>query len=79
MENGRLKMEERVRDYPDLVKVNKAFVVNVNEEKYRTALLRNKTHKQLGTLEERVSNLETNIQLILDILQGKTTSPTEQE
>ena len=72
-------MEERVRDYPDLVKVNKAFVVNVNEEKYRTALLRNKTHKQLGTLEERVSNLETNIQLILDILQGKTTSPTEQE
>ena len=72
-------MEEKVKDYPDLVKVNKSYVVNVNEEKYRTALLRKKTHKQLGTLEERVANLEINIQLILDILQGKTTSPTEQE
>ena len=72
-------MEEKVQDYPDLVKVNKSYVVNVNEDKYRSALLRKKTQKQLGTLEERVSNLETNIQLILDILQGKTQTPTEQE
>lgn len=64
-------MEEKVQNYPDLVKVNKAFVINVNEEKYRSALLRKKTHKQLGTLEDRVASLETNIQLILDILQGK--------
>ena len=64
-------MEEKVQNYPDLVKVNKSFVINVNEEKYRSALLRKKTHKQLGTLEDRVASLETNIQLILDILQGK--------
>lgn len=62
----------KVESYPDLIKVNKSYVINVNEEKYRTALLRKKTSKQLGTLEDRVANLETNINLILEILQGKT-------
>ena len=65
-------MLEKVENFPDLMKVDKSYVVNVNEERYRTALLRKKTDKQLGTLEGRVANLETNIQLILDILQGKS-------
>lgn len=68
---------EKVESYPDYVKVNKSYVINVNEEKYRTALLRKKTSKHLGTLEERVTNLETNIQLILDILQGQIKTSTE--
>jgi hypothetical protein len=69
-------MEEKVQDYPDLVKVDKAFIVNVNEQKYRAALLRKQTNKKLGTLEERVAGLEANIQTILDILQGKNSTET---
>lgn len=72
-------MEEKVENYSDLVKVDKAYVVNVNEEKYRTALLRKKTGKQLGSLEERVANVEANIKLILDILQGNNTPQSQQE
>lgn len=70
-------MEEKVENYPDLVKVNKSYVVNVNEEMYRRAVLRRKTNKQLGTLDERVTSLESKIQQILDILQGKATNTTE--
>lgn len=64
-------MEEKIKDDPDLIKIDKAFVVNINEQKYRTALSRAVTNKKLGTLEERVAGLETNIQTILDILQGR--------
>lgn len=70
--------EEKIENYPDLVKVNKSYIVNINEEKYRSSLLRKKTSKQLGTLEERVTNVESNIQLILEILQGKVTQFKEE-
>lgn len=70
---------EKVENYPNLVKVDKSYVINVDEERYRVALLRKKTGKQLGSLEERVGRLEDNIQLILDILQGKNNQPTGQE
>lgn len=64
-------MNERIADNPDLIKVSKAFVVNTNDDQYIAALLRRKTHKRLGTLEERVSNLEDMLQRVLDILQPK--------
>lgn len=70
---------EKVENHPNLLKINKSYVVNVDEEKYRAALLRKKTGKQLGSLEERVGRLEDNIQLILDILRGQTNQPTQQE
>ena len=65
-------MQEKVESYPDLLKINNSFVINTNEEKYRTALLRKRTSKQLSSLEDRMVNLEENMQLILNILQGKT-------
>jgi hypothetical protein len=70
---------EKVENYPNLLKINKSYVVNVDEEKYRIALLRKKTGKQLGSLEERVGRLEDNIQLILDILRGQNNQSTGQE
>lgn len=62
---------EKVENYPNLVKVDKTYVINVDESNYRAALLRKKTGKQLGSLDERVSRLESNIHLILDLLQNK--------
>ena len=70
---------EKVENYPNLLKINKSYVVNVDEGKYRTALLRKKTGKQLGSLEERVGRLEDNIQLILDLLRGQNNQSTGQE
>jgi len=64
-------MNEKIADNPDLIKVSKAFVVNTNDDQYIAALLRRKTHKRLGTLEERVSNLEDMLQRVLEILQPK--------
>lgn len=69
-------MEEKIENYPSLVKVDKSYVISVDEERYRAALLRKKTGKQLGSLEERVGRLENNIQLILDILRGQNNQPT---
>jgi hypothetical protein len=66
-------MNERITDNPDLVKVNKAFIINTNDDQYNSALSRRKTHKRLGTLEERVSSLEDMLQRVLDILQPKET------
>jgi hypothetical protein len=65
-------LNEKVEDYPDLMKIDKSYVVNVNEDKYRTSLARRKAAKQLGSIEDRVCNLENKIQLILDILQGNS-------
>lgn len=65
-------MQEKVENYPNLLKVNKSYVINVDEERYKLALSRKKTNKQLDTLEDRVGRLEDNIQLILDILQGQS-------
>ena len=62
---------EKVENYPNLIKIDKTYVINVDESNYRAALLRKKTGKQLGSLDERVSRLETNIHLILDLLQNK--------
>ena len=70
---------EKVENYPNLVKVDKSYVINVDEDKYRTALLRKKTGKQLGSLEERVGRLEDNIQLILNLLRGQNNQSTGQE
>ncbi len=64
-------MQEKIAEHPDLMKVNKAFVINTNDDQYNAALLRRKTHKRFGTLEERVSNLEDMLQRVLDILQPK--------
>jgi hypothetical protein len=68
-----MMMNERISDQPDLVKVNKSYVVNTNDDQYNAALLRRKTHKRFGTLEERVSNLEDMLQRVLNILQPKET------
>ncbi len=70
---------EKIENYPNLVKVDKSYVINVDEDRYRTALLRKKTGKQLGSLEDRVGRLENNIQLILDLLRGQNNQPTGQE
>lgn len=64
-------MNEKILDNPDLLKVNKAFVINTNTDQYNAALLRRKTHKRFGTLEERVANLEDMLQKILDTLHLK--------
>lgn len=72
-------MQEKIENYPNLVKVDKSYVINVDEDRYRTALLRKKTGKQLGSLEERVGRLEDNIQLILDLLRGQNNQSTGQE
>lgn len=64
-------MNEKISDNPDLIKVNKSFVINTNDDQYHAALIRRKTHKRLGTLEERVASLEEMLQRVLDILQPK--------
>ena len=66
-------MIEKISDNPDLLKIDKCFVINTNDHQYNAALLRKKTHKRLGTLEERVAGLEILLQKVLDILQKKDT------
>jgi hypothetical protein len=63
-------MDQKVENFPDLVKVDNSYVVNVNDEQYRAALLRRKTGKRLGNLEERVCAVEDKLDAILTLLQN---------
>jgi len=59
---------EKVETYPDLVKVDKAFVINTNDNLYTAALSRKINAKKLGSIEERVAQIEISQQEIRDSL-----------
>jgi hypothetical protein len=61
-------MDYKVNDYPDLIKVDKSYVVNTNEEKYQEALKRRNMVKKNNDIEKRLDNLESSINTILSIL-----------
>ena len=68
-------LQEKVKDHPDLVKVNKAFVINTNEAEYQRALARRKelneqlqSRNRLNELEKKVNNIDTLLNKILDKL-----------
>lgn len=61
-------MKEKVRDYPGLVKVDKAFVVNSNESEYRKALARITEQKKMSGMDARLTSLEDKLNRILTIL-----------
>jgi len=61
-------MKEKVRDYPGLVKVDRAFVVNTNDTEYRKALARNKQQKKLEGMDARLTSLEGKLDQILSLL-----------
>lgn len=61
-------MREKVRDYKDLVKVDRAFVVNSNETEYRKALARIQQQKKLKGMDARLTSLEEKLDKILLIL-----------
>jgi hypothetical protein len=64
-------MKERVKDYPDYVKIDKTYVVNVNQQKYRDALKRKNAEKKYEFLENRINSLEEKLIKILDLLENK--------
>ena len=61
-------MQEKISDYPDLVKVNRAYVVNVNDHEYNAAKMRQKTQRTMQSLESRVAAIETTLGEILNLL-----------
>lgn len=63
-------MDQKVENYPDLVKVENSYVVNVNDEQYMAALARKKAGKRIGNLEERVCSVEDKLDAILALLQN---------
>lgn len=61
-------MKEKVRDYPGLVKVDRAFVVNSNEAEYHKALARITHQKKIAGMDSRLTSLEDKLDRILSIL-----------
>lgn len=62
---------EKIKDYPDLRKVNKGFIVNNNRDEYLRAIARIKKDKEQSALKEKVDALEHKMDLILQLLQNK--------
>lgn len=63
-------MKEKVREYPDLVKMDRSYVVNSNESEYHKALARIKNAKKLEGMDARLTSLEGKLDLILDLIRG---------
>jgi uncharacterized protein YceH (UPF0502 family) len=53
--------QSHVQDNPDLSKVNKSFIVNVNEQKYLEALKRRANLHRIDDLESRIEQLEETV------------------
>jgi hypothetical protein len=64
-------MKEKVREYPDLVKMDRAYVVNSNDSEYHKALARIRNAKKLEGMDARLASLEDKMSSILDLLQRK--------
>jgi hypothetical protein len=62
---------EIVKDYKGLVKVDKSFVVNEDDEAYNIAMARRAKMRKEHELENRVTGLEQKLDLILDLLKQK--------
>lgn len=62
---------QKVKDYPDLVKVNSSYIVNTNNTQYRAALARRNAGKKIQTLEEKIASLESSLSQVLDLLKEK--------
>ena len=68
-------IREKVKDHPDLVKVNKAFFINTNDNEYQRAIARRKelndhlqARNRLNELEKKVDNIDVLLNKILDKL-----------
>lgn len=62
-------MEQKIKEYPDLRKVDKAYIVNVNQQQYNAARARVKTSRRFGEMEQRLTAIEQSLSTILTILQ----------
>ena len=63
---------EKVKDYPDLVRVDSSYIINTNHERYQSALVRKRNAKRIQDLEQKVETMSNDIKQILTILQGLT-------
>jgi hypothetical protein len=64
-------MEQIIKDNRDYVKVNGSYIINRNDKEYRAALLRARSANRLNNIEKRVENLESKLDLILELLKEK--------
>lgn len=64
-------IEEKVKNYPDLVKVDKAFFVNSDKSAYAKALVRKKQKNHIHNLESRINSIEAKLDAIIKKL-GET-------
>ncbi len=58
-------MEEKVIDHPDLLKVNKSYIINTNEKQYQAALARRQRNEKIAELDTRLTALEYDIKTII--------------
>ena len=63
--------EEKVKDYPELVKVDKTYIINTDDNAYRAAKNRQRLGRQMKDFELRIAKLESGIDQILKILTEK--------
>lgn len=66
-----MRHDSKVKEYPDLIKKVGGFVVNTNSSDYKKAQARSRKQKKEKGFEDRLSNLESKLSRILDILEGK--------
>lgn len=70
-------MREKVKSYKDLEKIDRAFVINTNDEQYNAAKTRWNERNRLNNLESRLNLIERDISRILDILTRGSNDDTE--
>lgn len=61
--------EEKVENYPDLIRINKTFFVNSDKNSYIRSLERKKQKNKITNLEERISSIESKLDGILKKLE----------
>ena len=64
-------MEQKIEDYPDLRKVDKSYVVNVNQQQYNAARARVKTSRRFNEMEQILTTIEQSLSTIITILQNR--------
>lgn len=65
--------QEKVENYPDLVRVDRGYLINTNDNLYRIARSRKQSNKKMKEMEDRLNDMDVKLNKILSLLQHKET------
>lgn len=61
---------EKIKDNADFVKVDRTYIVNINQEEYENTILRRQRMKRMESMEKEMDEMKTQLKTLMEKLNG---------